>query len=351
MPFLEWRGLVKRYAGRPALDGVTLSLQRGGVLAVLGPSGCGKTTLLRLTAGLETPDEGAVLLDGVDLAPLPPERRGIGLVFQDYALFPHLDVAGNVGYGLRMARWPRARAAERVREMLELVGLAGWDRRRVQSLSGGEQQRVALARGLAPEPHVLMLDEPLGALDAELRTDLLDEVPRILHAAGATTVYVTHEQEEALAVADRVAVMRAGSIVQVGRPVDLVERPADAFVAGFLRLGALVPVIGRTDVEVVTPIGRLPARVGGRPADSVILVRPEAVRLAPGPGLLPVHARVASVQAGALGTRVRLSLEGSGGERYDATCLLDAGRPPAAGGLIRVWIDPRRLGSLPTRPR
>jgi len=348
MPFLEWRGIVKRYGGRPALAGVTLSLERGGVLAVLGPSGCGKTTLLRLTAGLEMPDEGAVLLDGGDLAPLPPERRGIGLVFQDYALFPHLDVAGNVGYGLRMARWPRARAAGRVREMLELVGLAGWGHRRVQSLSGGEQQRVALARGLAPGPRVLMLDEPLGALDAELRTGLLDEVPRILHAAGATTVYVTHEQEEALAVADRVAVMRAGRIVQVGRPIDLVERPADAFVAGFLRLGALVPVIGRTGSGVVTALGRLPASIAGRPGSTMILVRPEAIRLAPGPGHLPVRARVVAVQAGAFGARVRLSLEGSDGGRYDATCLLDAGRSPPAGRRVRVWIDPRRLRGLPT---
>ncbi|MCX7030131.1 MAG: ABC transporter ATP-binding protein [Spirochaetes bacterium] len=349
MPFLEWRGLVKRYAGHPALDGVTLSLERGGVLVVLGPSGCGKTTLLRLTAGLETPDAGIVLLDGADLGPLPPERRGIGLVFQDYVLFPHLDVAGNVGFGLRMARWPRSRMVDRVRSMLALVGLAGYERRRVQSLSGGEQQRVALARGLAPGPRVLMLDEPLGALDASLRTGLLDEVPRILHAAGATTVYVTHDQEEALAVADRVAVMRSGRIVQAGRPTDLVERPADAFVAGFLRLGTLVPVSGRTASEVVTPLGRLPVHVAGRPENSMILVRPEAVRLRSGPAFVPVRARVVSVQAGAYGGRLRLALEGAGGERYDVRCLLEPGRSPPAGRLLRVWLDPRRLRSLPTR--
>ena len=354
MPFLEWRGLVKRYAGLAALDGVTLSLERGGTLAVLGPSGCGKTTLLRLTAGLETPDEGAIVLDGIDLAPLPPERRGIGLVFQDYALFPHLDVAGNVGYGLRMARWPRRRAVDRIRELLDLVGLTGYERRRVQSLSGGEQQRVALARGLAPEPRVLMLDEPLGALDAELRTSLLDEVPRILHAAGATTIYVTHEQEEALAVADRVAVMRSGRIRQVGRPIDLVERPADSFVAAFLRLGSLVPVNGRAGSGVMTPLGRFPAGVAGRAADAgrasgaVLLVRPDAVHLAPRPGHLPVRARVMAVQAGPLGARVRLALEGTDGERYDASCLLDAGRSPSVGRRLRVWIDPRRARLLPT---
>ena len=159
-----------------------------------------------------------------------------------------------------------------------------------------------------------MLDEPLGALDATLRTGLLDEVPRILRAAGATTVYVTHEQEEALAVADRVAVMRSGRIVQAGRPADLVERPADAFVAGFLRLGALLPVTGRTAAGAVTPLGRLPVRVAGRVEASVILVRPEAVRLSPGPAFVPVRARVVSVHAGAFGARLRLSLEGAGGE-------------------------------------
>lgn len=350
MPYLEWRGIVKRYAGRPALDGVTLSLDRGAVLAVLGPSGCGKTTLLRLTAGLEPPDAGAILLDGADLGPLPPERRGIGLVFQDYALFPHLDVAGNVGFGLRMARWPRRRAQERVRAMLALVDLAGYERRRVQSLSGGEQQRVALARGLAPGPRVLMLDEPLGALDAALRAGLLQEVPRILHAAGATTVYVTHEQEEALAVADRVAVMRAGRIVQVGRPADLVERPADAFVAAFLRLGTLVPVTGRTAASADTPLGRLPVRVAGRPGSSVILVRPDAVRLAPCAGCVPVSARVASVLAGADGARVVLAVEGSGGGRWELGCRLAAGLAvPREGKRLRAWLDPRRLRCLPTR--
>jgi len=349
MPFLAWRSLEKRYAGRAALDGVTLSLERGRVLAILGPSGCGKTTLLRLTAGLEAPDAGAVLLDGVDLGPFPPERRGIGLVFQDYALFPHLDVAGNVGFGLRMARWPRARAAARVDVMLALVGLSGYGRRRVQALSGGEQQRVALARGLAPEPRVLMLDEPMGALDASLRTALLDEVPRILHAAGATTVYVTHEQEEAMAVADRVAVMRAGRIVQHGRPADLVERPVDTFVAGFLRLGALVPVRTGSAAGAMTPLGRLPVRVAGQQEGSAVLVRPEAVRLAAGPGLVPVRARVVSVQPGAGGARLRLSLEGDDGTSYEARCLLEPGRKPPHAGPRRAWLDPARLRWLPTR--
>jgi ABC-type Fe3+/spermidine/putrescine transport system ATPase subunit len=194
-----------------------------------------------------------------------------------------------------------------------------------------------------------MLDEPLGALDAERRAELLDEVPRILATAGATTVYVTHEQEEALAVADRVAVMRAGRIVQHGRPAALVERPADAFVAGFLGLGTLVPVTGRAASGAETPLGRLPVRVPGRPGASMILVRPDAVLLRPAPAAVPVRARVVSVRTGAGGTNVRLALEGSGGESFDARCVLEPGRAPPRGRLDRVWLDPRRLQGLPTR--
>jgi ABC-type Fe3+/spermidine/putrescine transport system ATPase subunit len=347
MPFLEWRGLAKRYGGTAALEDVHLSLERGEVLAILGPSGCGKTTLLRLTAGLEAPDTGVVRLDGQDLGPLPPERRGIGLVFQDYVLFPHLDVAANVGYGLRMARWPNRRAADRVRFLLALVGLEGYEHRRVQSLSGGEQQRVALARGLAPDPRVLMLDEPLGALDASLRVELLDEVPRILHAAGATTVYVTHEQEEAFAVADRVAVMRAGRIVQAGRPADLVARPADAFVAGFLRLGTILPITGRSASGAVTPLGRFPVKAP--PGRGVLLVRPEAIRFRPAVGCVAVAAKVLSVQPAADGTRLRLSLEAPGGWAFDARCRIEPARAAPAGRRVRVWLDPRRMRGLPIR--
>ena len=225
-----------RFGPSPALDRVTLELAKGEVVTVLGPSGCGKTTLLRAIAGLQTLDAGRVLLDGRDLVDVPPHRRGIGFVFQDLALFHHRDVFGNVAFGLRM----RGDAAEsippRVASMLELVGLAGLERRAVATLSGGEQQRVSLARALAPEPRVLLLDEPLGSLDRRLRDRLLEDLDRIFDSLGITAIYVTHDQAEAFALGDRVAVMRDGRIVQTGSPDTLWAQPADADVARFLGL-------------------------------------------------------------------------------------------------------------------
>ncbi len=370
MAMLQWRGVSMRFGAATALDRVDLSLERGEVLALLGPSGCGKTTLLRVTAGLETPSGGAVLLDGRDLAGVPPHRRGFGLVFQDYCLFPHLDVAGNVAYGLRMARWPRARVRDRVKQMLALVRLEGFERRSVLSLSGGEQQRVALARGLAPEPRMLMLDEPLGALDATLRAGLIAEVPRILKEAGATALYVTHEQDEALAVADRVAVMRRGTLLQCGTATDLVDHPSDAFVAGFLDLGALVPVRGRRGELVQTPLGEFTvprarpeggggATGGEEPAGSMLLVRHDAVRPCAaddracsggGAAARGAQARVVTVQPGAAGTRLRLLLLADGaagdGPGWEIWCRWDgsrAGEAPRPGALLTVSLDEAKM--------
>ena len=313
--FLQWRAVSRRYDGTPALDRISLSLAEGTILAVLGPSGCGKTTFLRVTAGLELPDTGQVLCLGEDLAGTPPHRRGFGMVFQDYGLFPHLDVARNVGFGLRAQRMPRASRAERVREMLRLVRLEGFGRRSVRELSGGEQQRVALARSLAPSPRLLMLDEPLAALDATLRRQLLAEMAEILRGVGVTAIYVTHDREEALAVADRAAVMRAGRIVQSGRPRDLVEKPADAFVASFLELGAILearPARRDGTLFYSTDIGMLPASgVAGRPArDARLLIRPRALSFSPRAGLPRVRARVVSQAPHPMGTAVRLSLPG-----------------------------------------
>jgi ABC-type sugar transport system ATPase subunit len=228
MSFLEIRQLSKSYPDGWSLAEVSFVVEEGEVLCLLGPSGCGKTTLLRLIAGLETPDDGQILLAGRDVTFIPPHRRSFGLMFQEYALFPHRDVFGNVAFGLRMAGWGRGRVWQRAREVLELVDLGGFEHRDVNQLSGGERQRVALARSLAPRPRLLMLDEPLGALDRTLRERLLEELPAILKRVGVTTITVTHDQEEAFAIADRVVVMRAGRVVQQGTPEEVYRHPASS---------------------------------------------------------------------------------------------------------------------------
>jgi thiamine transport system ATP-binding protein len=244
---LRVEGVTVRFGERAALDRVDLQVAYGEVLTVLGPSGCGKTTLLRVIAGLGRPDSGRVLLDGVDVTNVPPHRRGVGLVFQDHALFHHRDVFGNVAFGLRMRDEPTASVDTRVRELLELVGLAGLERRSIATLSGGEQQRVALARALAPEPRVLLLDEPLGSLDRRLRDRLLEDLDHLFDELRVTAVYVTHDQAEAFALGDRVAVMREGRIAQTGSPDELWSRPLDEDVARFLGLRNVV------DGEVIRP--------------------------------------------------------------------------------------------------
>jgi thiamine transport system ATP-binding protein len=224
------------FDGRKALDGASLDVSSGEVVTVLGPSGSGKTTLLRVVAGLQPPAHGRVLLDGEDLSGVPPHRRGIGLVFQDHALFPHRDVAGNVSFGLRMRGDRPAVIAARTAELLDLIGLTGFERRSVGTLSGGEQQRVALARALAPEPRLLLLDEPLGSLDRRLRDRLLEDLARLFDDLSLTAVYVTHDQTEAFTLGDRVAVMREGRVVQAATPDEVWARPADEDVARFLGL-------------------------------------------------------------------------------------------------------------------
>ena len=244
---LHIESLGVRFDGESALDDASLDVTRGEIVTVLGPSGSGKTTLLRVVAGLQRPDQGRVLLDGEDLADVPPHRRGIGLVFQDHALFPHRDVFGNVSFGLRMRGDSPEAIEARTAELLELVGLVGLERRTVGTLSGGEQQRVALARALAPEPRVLLLDEPLGSLDRRLRDRLLDDLGRIFEELGSTAIYVTHDQTEAFALGDRVAVMRAGRVVQAATPDELWAHPHDADIARFLGLANV------EGVEVIRP--------------------------------------------------------------------------------------------------
>jgi thiamine transport system ATP-binding protein len=313
---LDIEHLTVRFAGTTAVDGVDLHVEAGEVVALLGPSGCGKTTVLRVVAGLQEPSGGAVRLGGVDLAGVPVHRRGVGLMFQDYALFPHRDVGANVGFGLRMHGWDRARSARRVGEVLELVGLPGWERRPVGPLSGGEQQRVALARAIAPEPGVLLLDEPLGALDRTLRDRLVPELGDVFAAVGTTVVYVTHDQDEALALADRVAVMRNGSIAQIGAPRDVWTRPTSPAVARFLGFANV------TDRRVV---------------------RPDAVRLARSGDGDAVGAVGAVGGDGAAGTVLgegRVTAVTFRGERTEVVVQLDDGplvaTVPTAGASVEV---------------
>jgi thiamine transport system ATP-binding protein len=355
--FLEWRDVCRSYANERALDGVTLSLGRGEILGVLGPSGSGKSTLLRVTAGIEQPDRGHVLLEGRDLAGVPPHRRGIGLMFQDYALFPHLDVEGNVAFGLRMLGLPRQARRTRVREVLSLVRLAGMEKRRVQELSGGEQQRVALARSLAPAPTVLMLDEPLGALDAALKADLAGELRDILRKAGTTAVYVTHDREEAMRTADRIALLAAGRIIQAGSPAELVLFPARAAAARIMDLGALVParvVSGRLE----TPLGAFPVPPGaGKTASpAVLLIRPAALILPParitGAAGVPIMCRVLSRTERSDGALLQLSLGEAGG--FELSVPLGWRRAAdglAPGAVLRAAVDPQETLLLGEEPR
>ncbi len=240
MALVEVRNVSLRYDKVLVLDGVSLTVEAGESLAVLGPSGCGKTSLLRVLAGLETPEAGEVWFDGRRVDQLPVHQRDFGLMFQEFALFPHQDVAHNVEFGLVMQGMGRAARRARVTELLELVGLEGYGERRVHELSGGERQRVALARSLAPNPRLLMLDEPIGSLDRNLREGLLLELRTILRRLQMTSIYVTHDQDEALSLADRVMIMDRGHVRQVGRPEEIYAQPADSFVARFLGLGNLV---------------------------------------------------------------------------------------------------------------
>jgi thiamine transport system ATP-binding protein len=254
---LHIEGLVVAYLGEDILRGIDLHVPAGQLLCVLGPSGGGKSTLLRTVAGLEEPRAGSVRLDGRDLARVPAHERGVGLMFQDYALFPHRDVGQNVAFGLRMHGVSAHESSSRVRELLELVGLPGSERRPVDQLSGGEQQRVALARALAPRPRLLMLDEPMGSLDRALRERLPEELREIFGRLGLTVIYVTHDQDEALSVADRVILLHAGRIVADGTPEELWLAPPTAWAARFLGFRNVAP--GRlTDAGLDTPWGRLP---------------------------------------------------------------------------------------------
>jgi ABC-type Fe3+/spermidine/putrescine transport system ATPase subunit len=262
---LEINNLWKSYEGEPLLRGISFSVAICETVCLLGPSGSGKSTLLRMIAGLEALEEGQVRWDGEDLASVPAHKRGFGLVFQDYALFPHLDVTENVAFGLKMQNLPDPEIRKRMAEILETVNLTGFEGRRVTELSGGEQQRVALARALAPRPRLLMFDEPLGALDHNLRQQLMDELRRILHLSGVPAIYVTHDQEEAFILADRVLLLHDGVILRSGTPEQVWKRPGSVWAAQFLDAGNVLAgtvMSNARPFQVETPAGILEVECG-----------------------------------------------------------------------------------------
>lgn len=291
MPVLSVENVHKQFSDTLVLQGITFFQGAGEVVAVIGPSGCGKSTLLSIIAGLVSPNSGRILWQGEDLSSVPTHLRGFGLMFQDFALFPHMNVGANIAFGLRMQKFTASEIDRQVDETLSLVGLPGFADRDVHNLSGGEQQRVALARVLAPKPRLLMLDEPLGSLDRALRERLLDDLRDIIRLAGQTTLYVTHDQEEAYALADRVILMNQGQIVQQGTPRQLFCQPASAFVARFLGLNNLLAGEAHGDL-VDTPVGTFALATPTHGLVEVLL-RPNAATL--GRGKVELYATVVEV--------------------------------------------------------
>ena len=274
--YLSIEALTVSYGGPPVLDRVSLDVERGEMVALLGSSGCGKTTLLRSIAGFVIPDSGTIRIEGRDIARLPPEARGTAMMFQSYALWPHMSVADNIGYGLRMRGWKKDAIAGRVEEMLKLLQLEGFGPRPVTQLSGGQRQRVALGRALAVNPHVLLLDEPMSNLDYKVRLELRHELRALQQRIGITAVYVTHDREEALTLSDRIAVIDAGRIVQTGAPEEIFHHPSSAFVAGFMGADNALDVVLRGDGGLASGA----AKTAGSPLLRAHF-RSDAARLAP----------------------------------------------------------------------
>jgi putative spermidine/putrescine transport system ATP-binding protein len=336
---IRLQGCRKAFAdGTVAVHDLNLTIQPGETLAILGPSGCGKTTTLRLIAGLERPDVGRVLFDDHDVTGLPIERRDVGMVFQNYALFPNLDVAGNIVYGLKIRGVSPALRNKRCAELLELVGLQDHGKRGIHELSGGQRQRVALARALAPRPRVLLLDEPLAALDAQLRERLRSELDQLLRGLGITAVFVTHDQGEAMALGDRILVMEKGRVAQLASPRDIYQRPANAFVAGFVGHLNAFDVIERTAFGLRVNGGVLPWHDARVPA--TVYCRPEHLRICAG------HGHVTGRLAGQFfqGAQSRLLIDVGAAQPL----LVDSsdGQIHAPGAVIGLNVDPQVLFTL-----
>lgn len=335
MAFLELDGLQKGFGPNQVVQGVSLAAEQGEFISFLGPSGCGKTTTLRMVAGFESPDAGAIRIEGRDVTGLRPRQRKIGMVFQAYALFPNLTVAENIAFGLKVAGESRAEIAARVREMLEVIHLPELGGRYPFQLSGGQQQRVALARALAVRPKLLLLDEPLSALDAKIRVSLRDEIRAIQRRLGITTIYVTHDQEEALSMSDRILVMNAGRVEQLGAPFEIYNRPATRFVASFV--GTLNLIEGVAGPDGVAAGGALlPVAAAAGPV--TLALRPEALRL----GARPGDARLPGVVEAAdfLGPVVRLRVRAAGARLAVDMFNSPAAPPPEAGTAVEVAFAP-----------
>jgi putative spermidine/putrescine transport system ATP-binding protein len=328
--------------GTRALEPATIDIARGETLVLLGPSGCGKTTVLRIIAGLESPDPGGrVLFDGKDMTSVPIERRNVGMVFQSYALFPNMSVADNIGYGLKIRGMGREERAARIAELVALTNITGLENRRVDQLSGGQRQRVALARAVAIRPGILLLDEPLTALDAALRDRLRGELNRLLRALGITTIYVTHDQSEAMELGDRIVVMQKGAIAQIGTPREIYFKPRDRFVAEFIGAANIIeaPV---ENGHLVLPGGRQP--IGGEanlPA-AVAMIRPETIGVVKAASA-PLSGIIDSVSF--IGDRQRMVVSGASGKflTVDAPNTINA----KAGERIGLLISPDAIRLLP----
>lgn len=356
--------VVKQFQETLALDHVSLGIQPGELFFLLGPSGCGKTTLLRTIAGFSEPTSGRVLLDGGDITSLPPHKRDTGMVFQSYALWPHMTVAENVAFGLEMRKVPKAELRRRVAEALEIVQMTERADRKPNQLSGGQQQRVALARALVVHPRCLLLDEPLSNLDAKLRLEMRTEIRRICKAAGLTSVYVTHDQKEALSIADRLAVMRAGRIMQIGAPLDVYRNPNSEFVANFIGeanfLRGRVTDAGSGRVTVSTLAGPLVARA---PADAANLasgaavalcVRPEAVRFDAAPASVPNRLHGTLCNTVYLGEVAQHEFVVRGRDNAETTLKAFETNPRRIARDERTaadaWIDPEDISVFPVSP-
>jgi ABC-type Fe3+/spermidine/putrescine transport system ATPase subunit len=343
------RGLTKRFGPVVAVNTLTLEIQEGELITLLGPSGCGKTTTLRMVAGFEVPEAGEILFGGQPVTLAPPERRNVGIVFQNYALFPHLTVAENVAFGLQMRREAPAAIARRVSEILERVQLRGLERRYPHQLSGGQQQRVALARALVINPAVLLLDEPLANLDAKLREEMRFYIRRLQREFGITTIYVTHDQAEAMVLADRIAVLRDGALQQVGPPEAIYRRPANAWVAEFIGLTNFIAgeVAGRQDGRLVvrTAVGTFTCQGQATGGPVLVCVRPEALHIG---AALPNRLRAVVRERVFLGNLLDYRMEGADGLRLRVQADPSQAYPP--GAPVELAFAPDEAWVVPAAP-